>query len=67
MPIGLISDLAVGTDAGGSHGWSRQDEMLIGLTVGAPPDLLSPQGQNWGLVGFSPHGLRRAASRPSSK
>ena len=31
--------------------------MLIGLTVGAPPDPLGPQGQNWGLVGFSPRGL----------
>ena len=59
MPIGLISDLAVGTDGGGSHGWSRQDETLIGLTIGAPPDLLSPRGQNWGLVAFSPRGLRQ--------
>ncbi len=57
MRIGLISDLAVGTDGGGSHAWSRQDETLIGLTVGAPPDLLSPQGQDWGLAAFSPPGL----------
>ncbi len=58
MKIGLISDLAVGTDAGGSHVWSRQDETLIGLTVGAPPDLLAPGGQNWGLATFSSRGLR---------
>jgi 4-alpha-glucanotransferase len=63
MRIGLISDLAVGTDSGGSHAWSRQDETLIGLTIGAPPDLLSPQGQGWGLTAFSPHGLRRHAYR----
>jgi 4-alpha-glucanotransferase len=59
MQIGLIADLAVGTDSGGSQGWSRQDEMLIGLTVGAPPDLLNTQGQNWGVVAFSPTGLAR--------
>ena len=59
MRIGLISDLAVGTDSGGSQGWSRQDEMLFGLTVGAPPDLLNTQGQNWGVVAFSPTGLVR--------
>lgn len=59
MPIGLVSDLAVGTDGGGSHAWSRQDEMLLGMTVGAPPDLLSPRGQNWGLLAFSPRGLRQ--------
>ena len=57
MRIGLISDLAVGTDGGGSHAWSRQKETLIGLTVGAPPDLLSPHGQDWGLAAFSPRGL----------
>jgi 4-alpha-glucanotransferase len=57
MRVGLVSDLAVGADGGGSHAWSRQDEMLIGLTVGAPPDLLSPVGQNWGLSTFSPRGL----------
>ena len=57
MAIGLISDLAVGTDGGGSHCWSRQAETLIGLSVGAPPDLLSPAGQDWGLASFSPRGL----------
>ncbi len=59
MGIGLISDLAVGTDGGGSHAWSRQAEMLLGLSIGAPPDLLNTQGQNWGLAAFSPLGLIR--------
>lgn len=58
MEIGLVTDLAVGTDSGGSHCWSRQAETLLGLTVGAPPDLLQRQGQNWGLAAFSPRGLR---------
>ena len=57
MPVGLIADLAVGVDSGGSQCWSRPDETLLGLTIGAPPDLLSPQGQSWGLVAFSPRGL----------
>ena len=57
MPIGLIADLAVGADSGGSHCWSRQHETLLGLSIGAPPDLLSPTGQNWGLAAFSPRGL----------
>jgi len=57
MAIGLITDLAVGTDSGGSQCWSRQEETLIGLTVGAPPDLLQRHGQNWGLTAFSPRGL----------
>jgi len=57
MGIGLVSDLAVGTDSGGSQCWSRQSETLLGVTVGAPPDLLQRYGQNWGLTAFSPLGL----------
>jgi 4-alpha-glucanotransferase len=57
MGIGLISDLAVGTDSGGSQCWSRQEETLLGLSIGAPPDLMQRQGQNWGLTAFSPRGL----------
>ena len=57
MGIGLVSDLAVGTDSGGSQCWSRQRETLLGLTVGAPPDLLQRNGQNWGLTAFSPVGM----------
>lgn len=60
MAIGLIADLAVGADNGGSQAWSHQDEIADGLTVGAPPDLLAPQGQNWGLGAFSPLALRRS-------
>ena len=59
MTIGLIADLAVGMDVGGSHAWSRRDELLTGLSIGAPPDLLGPDGQGWGITGFSPHALRR--------
>ncbi len=58
MAVGIVSDLAVGTDSGGSHCWSRSAETLIGLTVGAPPDLLSQEGQNWGITAFSPHGMK---------
>ncbi len=63
MAIGLVSDLAVGTDSGGSHCWSNQDESLLGLTIGAPPDLLQINGQNWGISAFSARGLRRNGYR----
>jgi 4-alpha-glucanotransferase len=57
MRIGLISDLAVGMSPGGSHAWSRQQDLLPGLNIGAPPDLYNPRGQDWGLTGFSPQAL----------
>src|SRR5690606_38485845 len=38
--------------------------VLTGITVGAPPDDLGPQGQDWGLGPLSPQGLRDTAYRP---
>ena len=64
MSIGLISDLAVGLDSGGSHAWSKPGELLEGLSVGAPPDPLGPHGQDWGLTTFSPAALRAHAFEP---
>jgi 4-alpha-glucanotransferase len=58
MKIGLISDLAVGADGGGSQAWSRQEEVLDSLSVGAPPDIINRQGQSWGISAFSPWGLK---------
>lgn len=58
MPIGLITDLAVGADNGGSQAWSRQREIITGLSVGAPPDAMNPKGQGWGLGAFSPHAMK---------
>ena len=54
MRIGLIGDLAVGMDRAGSHAWARQSDLLLGLSIGAPPDIFNPRGQDWGLTGFSP-------------
>jgi 4-alpha-glucanotransferase len=60
MKIGIIADLAVGTDHAGSHSWSRQDEVLRGLEIGAPPDAVNREGQSWGITAFSPRGLRNS-------
>ncbi len=59
MAVGLVADLAVGLDSGGSEAWSRPGSLLDGLSVGAPPDLLGPDGQDWGITTFSPRALRR--------
>ncbi|MEO6958672.1 MAG: 4-alpha-glucanotransferase, partial [Burkholderiaceae bacterium] len=61
MAIGLIADLAIGTDPRGSHAWSRQGDILNHVSVGAAPDLYQPKGQNWGLTAFSPWALRQNA------
>jgi 4-alpha-glucanotransferase len=64
MRIGLIADLAIGMSPGGSHAWSRQQDLLPGLNVGAPPDLFNTRGQDWGLTAFSPSALTAHGFEP---
>ncbi|TVR09553.1 MAG: 4-alpha-glucanotransferase [Salinarimonadaceae bacterium] len=64
MAIGIVADMAVGMDAGGSHAWSRPGDLLQGVSIGAPPDLLGPLGQDWGLTTFSPRSLATQSYAP---
>jgi 4-alpha-glucanotransferase len=64
MSVGLLADLAVGVHTGGSDSWSLRDNLLDGLTIGAPPDPLGPLGQNWMLTTFSPRGLAESGYAP---
>jgi malto-oligosyltrehalose trehalohydrolase/4-alpha-glucanotransferase len=64
MRIGLIADLAVGMAADGGHAWAAQRHVLTSLEIGAPPDLLNPSGQAWGLTTFSAQGLRNSDFEP---
>jgi 4-alpha-glucanotransferase len=64
MRIGLIADLAVGMDPAGSHAWSQPNDILRDLMIGAPPDLFSPNGQNWGITTFSPRALSTTGFAP---
>ena len=58
MRIGLIRDLAVGGDGSGAE-VSLNDSLFRTLaSIGAPPDPLAPQGQNWGLPPMDPNALR---------
>jgi 4-alpha-glucanotransferase len=57
MRVGLIADLAVGMSRAGSQAWTSPNDVLMGLEIGAPPDLYNASGQNWGLTTFSPRAL----------
>lgn len=54
MEIGLYRDLAVGSDREGSEVWRDRKAVLSSVSIGAPPDLFAPQGQNWGLPPLDP-------------
>jgi 4-alpha-glucanotransferase len=57
MACGIIKDIAVGADGGGSEAWSNQGRMLTGASIGAPPDAFNTLGQNWGVTTFAPNAL----------
>lgn len=64
MSIGMYRDLAVGVSPNGAETWSDKQLYCLNASVGAPPDVLGPQGQNWGLTPMNPHVLKQQAYRP---
>jgi len=64
MAIGLYADMAVAEHPDGGSAWALPDVVLSGASVGAPPDAISPQGQDWGLAPWSPVGLAEHAYAP---
>ncbi|MGY5955057.1 4-alpha-glucanotransferase [Kosakonia sp. BK9b] len=64
MPIGLYRDLAVGVAEGGAETWCDRELYCLKASVGAPPDILGPLGQNWGLPPMDPHVMRARAYAP---
>jgi 4-alpha-glucanotransferase len=58
LPIGIYSDLAIGSSAGGSDSWAFPDLFANGSNVGAPPDEFAKSGQDWGFPPIDPHRLR---------
>lgn len=64
MRVGIYRDLAVGVDKGGADVWAHRDNYVLNASVGAPPDTVAPQGQNWGLPPFDPNRLQELAYTP---
>jgi len=64
MSIGVIADLAVGAHPGGADAWARQDVIVTGVSVGAPPDEFNQRGQDWTLPPWHPGWLAAQAGRP---
>lgn len=62
--IGLYRDLGVGIAGDGAEAWLQQDNLSLGVSVGAPPDPLALKGQDWGLIPLNPLALRELAYVP---
>ncbi|HEX8930674.1 MAG TPA: 4-alpha-glucanotransferase, partial [Actinomycetota bacterium] len=63
----LLNDLAVGFAPDGFDAWWFRDELAPGITVGAPPDPLGPDGQDWGVPPFVPDRLAAHAYEPFAR
>jgi 4-alpha-glucanotransferase len=61
--VRLYLDLPVGVNPDGYDAWRYQDLFVQGMSVGAPPDLLALQGQNWGFQPLNPERLRATGYR----
>ena len=57
MTVGLYRDLAVGVADSGSETWADDGALVLDASIGAPPDILGPLGQNWGLPPLNPQVL----------
>ncbi len=64
MDIGLYRDLAVGVCDSGSESWADEGALCLDASIGAPPDILGPLGQNWGLPPLNPEYLIEHAYTP---
>jgi 4-alpha-glucanotransferase len=64
MSLGTYRDLAVGVSEGSTEIWGNKDLYSLDASVGAPPDVLGPLGQNWGLPPMDPVKLYEQGYQP---
>lgn len=59
LEIGVIRDLAIGPAPDGAEARACADLLAPGVSIGAPPDPFSAQGQVWGVPPPDPHRMGR--------
>ncbi|WP_105901600.1 4-alpha-glucanotransferase [Vibrio gangliei] len=64
MALGLYRDLAVGVCDSGADTWADHGALCQDVSIGAPPDIFGPLGQNWGLPPLNPYELTKRAYQP---
>ncbi len=58
LALGFVKDLAIGSAADSADAWANPDLFARGASLGAPPDVYSATGQDWGLPPLVPGRLR---------
>ncbi len=62
LALGLCTDLALGSAAGGADEW-HGGSLYAGASTGAPPDDFAPTGQDWSFPPLDPAALARDGYR----
>ena len=63
MDIGVMADLAVGVHPFGADTWANPELFARDMSVGAPPDMYSQQGQDWSQPPWNPATLAATGYR----
>lgn len=58
-PAGLYLDMPLGVHPDGYDAWRHRDVFVADMSIGAPPDPLATEGQDWGLPPLQPMAMRR--------
>jgi len=61
--IQLYLDLPLGVHPDGYDTWREREIFMTGVCVGAPPDTIFTQGQNWGFPPLHPERIREQGYR----
>ena len=64
MTLGIYRDLAVGVATGSASVWANHSIYCEQISIGAPPDVLGPLGQSWGLPPIAPDQFQKTAYQP---
>lgn len=64
MRMGIMQDLAVGVHPQGADVWANTGLYTTAASVGAPPDMYNPQGQDWSQPPWLPDALARSGYAP---
>jgi 4-alpha-glucanotransferase len=62
--LAIYRDLAVGSASDGAEVWAARDLFAARAAIGAPPDLLARNGQDWGLPPWNSLTLRQRGFAP---
>jgi len=64
LEFSFYRDLAVGAARDSAEAWGDQALTVASMSIGAPPDQFSADGQNWGLPPWNPRVLRERDYEP---